>query len=222
MSEKLLVSTSQTSMGLCQGYQEAICMIIKTTLLKVCDNKCFMNSCILLIDTNQNCIQRIFGSNKSSCFTPQKSFCSKWLLLRMKHHIPLFKWNDCVPHWQRVDGWRQMKRPLLLIRMERSWKGSISLWKLPHQKIASADVYFPLALWSTIIECSKREAQPTGFAWRWCHKTAFTARFEFKCNCRLLLLIGQSKTSSTNIDQFILVKLWYSTAFQQCILHIAS
>ena len=135
------------------------------------------------------------------------SLCSKLSKLRMKHHIPLFKWNDCMLQWQRVDGWRQMKRrwPRCSFAWRDHERGALARENCAIKRLLGL-MYFPLALWSTIIECSKREAQPTGFAWR-CHKTAFTARFEFKCNCRLVLLIGQSKTSSTKVDHLIVVKL---------------
>ena len=100
---------------------------------------------------------------------------------------------DRVPHWQHVDGWKQMKSWCSLPWWrdhEREALG-FSQWALARENCAvkrlrplvgAPHVLSAAALWWTIIECSKGEVQPTGFAWH-CYKTALNARLELKCTC---------------------------------------
>ena len=100
---------------------------------------------------------------------------------------------DRVPHWQHVDGWKQMKSWCSLPWWrdhEREALG-FSQWALARENCAvkrlrplvgAPHVLSAAALWWTIIECSKGEVQPTGFAWH-CYKTALNAGLELKCTC---------------------------------------
>ena len=100
---------------------------------------------------------------------------------------------DRVPHWQHVDGWKQMKSWCSLPWWRDHERGALGFSRRALARencavkrlrplVGAPHVLSAAALWWTIIECSKGEVQPTGFAWH-CYKTALNAGLELKCTC---------------------------------------
>ena len=120
----------------------------------------------------------------------------RWALLRqfwrLKYFCKIFFVYDRVPHWQHVDGWKQMKSWCSLPWWRDHERGALGFsQRALARENCAVKILRPLvgaphvlsaALWWTIIECSKGEVQPTGFAWH-CYKTALNAGLELKCNC---------------------------------------
>ena len=137
---------------------------------------------------------------------------------------------DRVPHWQHVDGWKQMKSWCSLPWWRDHERGALGFSRRALARencavkrlrplVGAPHVLSAAALWWTIIECSKGEVQPTGFAWH-CYKTALNAGLGLKHNS--WGLAGHIQDKSTKNDKVTVWKIWDSPSFFLLLLFFQS